>query len=141
MASLVWSPYYQNGISRLESVQKKFVRFALRNLPWNNPIYLTPYDSLCQLIELETLAVRRKVSKALFVADLVQNRIDCPAILQALDFNTNRRTLRNVSVFRLPRASTNCGFNEPVSSMCRIFNQCYSDVDCSLSRSTLKTHP
>ena len=46
-ASLVWSPYYQNGISRLESVQKKFFRFALRNLPWNNPVYLTPYESLC----------------------------------------------------------------------------------------------
>lgn len=138
-ASPVWSPYYQNSTARIESVQKKFVRFALRNLPWHDPIYLTPYNSLRQLIGLETLVVRRNVSKALFVADLIQNRIDCPAILQALDFNTSRRTFRSFSVFRLPRARTNYGFNEPITSMCRVFNQCYSVFDYNLSRAVLKT--
>ena len=137
-ASNVWSPYYQNAIARIEAVQKKFVRFALRNLPWNDSIYLTPYNSLCQLIRLDTLLVRRDVSKALFVADLIQNRIDCPSLLQALNFNVSRRSLRMFSVFRIPRARTNYGFNEPVSSMCRVFNQCYSIFDYHLSRATLK---
>lgn len=36
-AAVVWSPYYQNESQRIESIQKKIVRFALRNLYWRDP--------------------------------------------------------------------------------------------------------
>ena len=32
--SVVWHPYYQNGMVRIESIQRRFLRFALRRLPW-----------------------------------------------------------------------------------------------------------
>ncbi|XP_055614779.1 uncharacterized protein LOC129761101 [Toxorhynchites rutilus septentrionalis] len=35
-ACVVWSPYYQNSVHRIESIQRKFIRFALRNLPFTN---------------------------------------------------------------------------------------------------------
>ena len=43
-SSQVWSPYRDIDISRIESVQKKFLRFALRNLPWIDAIRLPPYS-------------------------------------------------------------------------------------------------
>ncbi len=32
-ASNVWSPFFQNGIDRIEKVQRKFTRFALKCYP------------------------------------------------------------------------------------------------------------
>ena len=48
-ASPIWSPYYAAHIIVIERVQKKFVRFALRLLPWNDPVNLPPYPGRCQL--------------------------------------------------------------------------------------------
>jgi hypothetical protein len=78
--SSVWSPKYDNSEERVEAVQRRFVRFALRRLSWNNPFQLPSYESRCKLIELQTLRIRRNVSRALTIADIIQGRIDCRAI-------------------------------------------------------------
>ncbi|XP_058828267.1 uncharacterized protein LOC131688131 [Topomyia yanbarensis] len=116
-ASVVWAPFYQNSISRIESVQRKFLRFALRHLPWNDPINLPAYEDRCKLIGLDLLSCRRNVAKALFVSDIIQGNIDCSALLQQLNFNIHRRVLRSHTFFRLPVARTNYGHNEPIACM------------------------
>lgn len=35
-ASIVWCPYTDNWGRRIEAVQRRFIRYALRFLPWNN---------------------------------------------------------------------------------------------------------
>lgn len=52
--SPVWNPYYNNGVQRVESVQRRFLRFALRKLPWRDPFHLPSYEDLCRLIDLHT---------------------------------------------------------------------------------------
>ena len=42
-ASSIWNPQYAIHINRIESVQKKFVNFALRRLPWLD-ISQVPYN-------------------------------------------------------------------------------------------------
>lgn len=49
-ASVVWCPYEVTWILRLEGVQKRFVRLALRNLPWRDPVNLPPYPNRCLLL-------------------------------------------------------------------------------------------
>lgn len=136
--SVVWHPYYQNGIERIESVQRRFIRFALRRLPWRDPFHLPSYESRCRLIHIDTLQVRRDVSRALFVADTLQGRIDCPDILRAVNLNVRPRTLRNNSLLRLPFQRTNYGQNSAIIGMQRTFNRAASVFDFNLSRETVR---
>jgi hypothetical protein len=52
-ASCVWRPFYGAHIDRLELVQKKLVRYALRGLGWTDMFDLLPYVDRCALIRLE----------------------------------------------------------------------------------------
>lgn len=136
--SVIWNPHYQNGLDRIESVQRRFLRFALRRLPWRNPFRLPSYESRCRLIELETLHARRNIDRALFVADTLQGRIDCPAILGAIDLNVRPRALRNSSMLRLPFQRTNYGQNTALVGVQRAFNRVASVFDFNLSRETIR---
>lgn len=84
--SIVWSPHSSNWITRIESIQSKFVRFALRFLPWANRYELPPYEDRCQLLRMEPLYIRRNHQKALFVAKLLTSKIDSPKILGTIGF-------------------------------------------------------
>lgn len=138
-SSIIWSPYYQNGIKRVEAIQRKFVRFALRHLRWRDPLNLPSYGSRCQLIKLESLVSRRNVAKACFVGDLLQGNIDCSTLLSCLDINVRRRNLRTHSFINIPSARTNYGLQEPMRSMSRVFNMCYHVFDFNVSRETNKS--
>lgn len=136
--SVIWAPFHQNSNLRIESVQRRFVRFALRHLPWNDPSNLPRYEDRCKLIGLELLSVRRKIKKSLFVSDLLQSRIDCPHLLSSLKFNVPSRSLRSHSFLHIQTARTNYGHYEPISSMCRVFNTCSHTFDFHISRSILR---
>lgn len=138
-AVVVWAPYYENAKAQIEAVQHRFIRFALRRLPWTNPLDLPNYADRCQLISLDLLENRRNVYKASFVSDVLLNHIDCPALLNTLNFDIRRRLLRSYEFFRIPTHRTNYGHNEPITSMCRVFNSCYHVFDFHLSRSVNKT--
>lgn len=133
-SSVVWCPYYRNEIHRIEAIQRKFIRFALRHLSWRDPLNLPSYESRCKLIDLELLEPRRNVAKACFIGDLLQGTVDCPSLLCMLDINTRRRNLRVHSFLSISRARTNYGYNEPMRSMSRVFNRCYNVFDFNVSR-------
>lgn len=136
--SAVWHPYYQNGMERIESVQRRFLRYALRRLPWRDPFRLPSYNNRCQLIDLETLQVRRNIARAMFVADVLQGRVDCPAILGLINLNARPRILRNNSMLRLPFRRTNYAQNSAIIGVQRVFNRVASVFDFNLSRQTIR---
>ena len=92
--SVVWNPLYQNSSDRVENVQRRFIRFALRLLPWRDPFRLPSYESRCRLISLETLDARRNTARALTISDMLTSRIDCPELLQQLNLQARSRVLR-----------------------------------------------
>ena len=57
--SVVWCPFHNSWIARIESVQRKFVRYALRFLPWRNSSNLPAYTDRCRLLGMQTLEQRR----------------------------------------------------------------------------------
>lgn len=136
--SAVWNPSYNNGVERVESVQHRFLRFALRRLPWRDPFRLPSYESRCQLIGLETLSTRRDAARALLVADTLQGRIDCPTILEKNDLNVRPRALRNSLMLRLPFRRTNYGMNGAINGLQRVFNRVASAFDFHVPRQTLR---
>lgn len=58
-ASVIWAPYYEVHKKRIESIQKKFLRYALRGLGWNDEVRLPPYLSRLKLIN-QPVNVRRQ---------------------------------------------------------------------------------
>lgn len=88
--SPVWNPHYLNGVDRIEKVQRRFIRFALRRLPWNNPLQLPRYEARLMLIGLDTLATRRNLSRATLVADILMARTDCPWSFNRIDLQIGR---------------------------------------------------
>lgn len=136
--SPVWNPYYNNGVERVESVQRRFLRFALRKLPWSNPFRLPSYEDRCRLIGLELLRVRRDTSRALLVADILQGRIDCSYLLQQININVQPRALRNSVMLRTPLHRTNYGLNGAIGGIQRVFNRVSASFDFHLPRSTLR---
>lgn len=136
--SAVWSPAYDNGSERIESVQHRFLRFALRKLPWRNPFQLPSYESRCQLIDLELLRTRRDVCRALTVADTLQGRIDCAFILEKNDLHAQSRSLRNNVMLRLPLRRTNYGMHGAIIDIQRVFNRIALLFDFHLTRESLR---
>jgi len=80
-AAVVWDPFYQKYSDRIESIQKQFMIYALRRLPnLNQGFVREPYVNRLLLLNLQTLASRRKMACAVFGRDILCSKIDCPEL-------------------------------------------------------------
>ena len=120
-AAVVWSPYQVSWTLRIERVQKRFIRLALRNLPWNDPENLPPYADRCRLLDLDTLERQRNIQKATFVAKLVTAELDAPWLLSSLNFRAQQRQTRSTTLLQHAVHRTSYGYHEPITSMIRVF--------------------
>lgn len=91
----VWSLYHAIKAIRIEGVQKQFLWFTLRRLPWNDPLCISPYEQRCQLISLETLASRRILSERMFLFDVLTI---CCALNFSKEFISPFRQVRSVDI-------------------------------------------
>jgi hypothetical protein len=66
-ASCVWSPFYDARVDKVERVQRRFIRYALRGLGWTDIYDLSPYEHRCALLRLKTLVKRRYISCIMFI--------------------------------------------------------------------------
>ena len=137
-ASVVWCPNYGIHIKRIESVQRNFVRFALRKLPWVDNNALPSYENRCELIKLDTLQNRRIVLNFIFIRDLLVNKIDSPYLLSLINFNTGFVNTRNRLLFRLNRHRTNYGNNEPMTNMLKTVNFYSNDMEVTDNREIIR---
>ncbi|XP_058449397.1 uncharacterized protein LOC131429340 [Malaya genurostris] len=137
-SSVIWCPYADVWINRIESIQAKFLRYALRSLPWRNPTELPPYTDRCRLLGMDTLSKRRNISRAVFIGKLLMGQIDAPNILSQVNINVPPRTLRSRNFLRLDYQRTDYGQNEPIRGMCNSFNSAYECFDFSISCDVFK---
>lgn len=137
-ACLVWSPSCRTHVHRLEAVQKRFLRFSLRGLPWINPFILPPYEDRLKLLSLQSLEQRRTNAQVVFAMDCMLGRINSPEIVSFFSVSVPTRSLRDHSLFHVPFHRTNYGRSEPITSMSRASNLVSHVLDFNLSRSELK---
>lgn len=126
-ACVVWCPYYDIYIKRLESVQKKFLRFALRGLPWADTLNLPAYEDRLKLLSLQTLELRRHTAQTRFIHRLLNGDINAPNLLSKLNINSRPCTLRTNDFLYQSMARTNYGLNAPLRAMTKSYN-----ADCHL---------
>lgn len=136
--SPVWQPHYNNAVQRIESIQRRFVRFALRRLPWRQPLNLPPYESRCQLLHLDTLQLRRDLARAMMTSDILTARIDCPELLGLISLRAPARHLRNNIALHTPLRRSNYSANGAIIGLQKVFNRVSSVFDFHLSRDVLR---
>ena len=128
-ASVVWSPYQAVWSAHFEAVQRRFVRYALRYLPWSDPRDLPPYVDRYRLLGLETLADRRNASSATFIAKILLAEHDVPDLLTRVNLYAPTRSLRpRTLLFETPQ-HTNYAANSSLVASIRRFNEVSEHFD------------
>lgn len=140
-ASVVWNPYYNLYIDMLESVQKQFLLFALRGLPWNPNSNLPSYENRLKLIRLPTLRSRRIMLNVTFLHKLITGEINSEMLLRMINFNNPSRDLRHFRFLRLDTCNSNYAHFSPFRCMCNDYNSLHhliTPVDsCNLIKQKL----
>lgn len=120
-AAIVWAPFHNLWIDRIEQVQKRFARYALRNVYWRQLQNRSSYQSRCHRLNLDSLLTRRQISQAVFVGKVLQSEIDSPALLSKLHFYVPERPLRQRTLLNQPLHRSDYGRYEPISFMRHVF--------------------
>lgn len=121
-ACQVWSPHYVTHINRIESVQKQFLLFALRQLNWENRLILPPYRNRLLLLNLNTLEDRRKLLSCCLIWNLMNNKIDSSNLLKKLCFICPVRTSRFFVPLRIDHFRYDYLNFEPLKQCLSIYN-------------------
>lgn len=121
-ASPVWAPHCVSWQLRIERVQRRFIRLALKDLPWRDPFNLPPYADRCRLLGLNTLHSRRRIQQAVTIAKIINGEIMSPNLLSSLQFRTSRIS-RHSSLLQHSFHRTSYGQNEPLNACVRAFNK------------------
>lgn len=132
-SDVVWCPYQITWITRIEAIQRRFIRYALRSLPWDDPVNLPPYEDRCQLLGLETLQKRRAVNQAVFAAKSLLGELDAPALLDEFEIYAPTRNLRSRAFLNLGHRSANYSLHDPIRFMSARFNEYYEHFDFNRS--------
>jgi hypothetical protein len=133
-SSCVWNPNYGVHVKKIERIQEKFIKFALRRMGWENVFSLPPYENRCRLINLNTLERRREISCIMFIRDLLCGRVVCPYLLNQINFLVSSYRTR-ASLFIYPNHHrTNYGLFEPFNNSIKFFNQSSQIFDFNLTR-------
>lgn len=87
---------------------------------------------------MDTLKKRRDISKAVFVANLLTGKVNASHILEQININAVSRSLRSRPFLRLDQCRTEYGQNEPIRSMCLVFNRVFNLFDFNISVNSFK---
>ena len=120
-------------VARIEAVQRKFVRYSLRFLPWGDPLNLSPYEDRCRLLSIEPLELRRITAQASFIGKLLTGDIDCSALLAQLGLYVPERQLRQRQFLYLEPRNRDYGLNEPVRLASMRFNENFEYFDYNVT--------
>ena len=131
-AAIVWCPFNNTWIQRIEGVQRRFTRYLMRLKPWPLPLAAgeeLTYEQRCDWLNLDSLISRRKYLRAAFIGKLLLGSIDAPNILANININATPRLLRHRDFLRLNFQRTVYGQNEPIRAIGEIFNDVYYVFD------------
>lgn len=138
--SVVWDPHYDLYVNMLESVQKQFLLFCLRNLRWDPNINLPPYICRLALIKLPTLASRRTMLNSITIYKILMSDIRSEFLLSRVLINVPIRPSRYFKPLFIPFQRSNYAMSEPLQRMCSDFNHLYQFIDFSSSSTTIKSY-
>jgi hypothetical protein len=115
-ANCVWQPFYVTHFNRIERIQEKFIKHALRQFRWNVNLDLPPYENRCRILVMDTLKKRRDVARVLLVFDLLSGKIGSPKLLSQINLSVPSYQTRGREFLFVEFHRTNCGIYEPINA-------------------------
>lgn len=110
-ASSIWSPSYATHANRIENVQKKFLNAMKRK------------DTNANVNNILTLGQRRLIADSTLLFDIINNKVDCPPLLERLSIEVpNPRLRRRPRLFHEPPVRTNYAGNSFINRSVRNYN-------------------
>lgn len=138
-ASPVWDPNYQTHRDRIESIQKKFLLFALRDLYDPNDYNTLPsYKIRLKLMDIDSLSSRRALLASCFTFDVLSKNIDVPYISERINFNNDRRQTRHTPLLKITSHRTDYAKYEPINKCCMTFNKFSTHFSPSITKIKFK---
>lgn len=126
-ATTIWAPFYQNRISKLESVQRNFLRYlAFKN---KEIIINHDYTEIHKKYNLRTLEQRRIMIDVIYLYKILNYLVDCPELLSQIPLRINTNNTRCKDIFRVSHTSTNIQKNTPINRMMRLGNFAAYEAD------------
>lgn len=131
-------PYYNIHFQRIESIQKKFLMFALRHFKFdenntdpNNKYRLPPNEDRLKLINLQPLQVRAINQSLVFMFDVLNGRIKCNNLKNLFIPRIDKYDFRTKHLFTQKFHRTNYGKYSPINRLSCLANNCtcLSDVN------------
>lgn len=126
-ASQIWNPCYHKYINRIESIQKRFIKYLCyhQKIPYQSENYL----NLCKKYHILPLVTRREISDCACLLKIFNNSINCPEILSKFYFNTPKKSKRFYQPLRVPLSSTNYRQNSYIVRASRNLNELCKQCD------------
>lgn len=95
--SVIWSPNSKEDSKLIERVQSTFVRYLFKKANGFYPKYpqAISYDTLIEMLDLNSLDVRRKQDLMMLVYNLINNYLHCPELQDKIIHKTPNPRLRN----------------------------------------------
>lgn len=118
--SVIWSPYYQTHIKRLERVQIKFVNFLLYKMRIDKSRF--SHQERLQLINIDSLERRRIFLTLVFGFKIITNVTNCSELLALINFRVPSRNTRSHDMFLTNRSRTDVGRNNVANRIMHLFN-------------------
>lgn len=129
-ASQVWSPRYQIYVSRIENIQKRFLKYLCFRTKVRYES--TSYIDLCKKHHLLPLDKRRDISDLVFLLKIASGSVDCPELVSHIALRTPLKSRRFHPLLYLPGATSNFRQNTYLWRAASNFNAVSREVDIDL---------
>lgn len=117
---VIWSPYYQIHIKRLERVQIKFVNFLLYKLRIDKRQF--SHRDRLRLLNVDSLEKRRIFLTLMFGFKIISNNISCSDLLALINIRVPMHATRLNDMFLTNRSRTDIGRNNVMNRIMHLFN-------------------
>ena len=128
-ASIVWSPGYDQHISSIEQVQRRFLKHLSFKLDQRYPDRGIPHSPLLLRFGLNSLSARRDFAGVVFLYKLLNNELDSPTLLSNINVHVPVVNTRTNNTFYLARPSSNALLFSPIFRICSIYMKFQKVVD------------
>lgn len=122
--SQIWNPQYNVYISRIEAVQRKFLRF----LQFKCKSHDNDYEARCRRQHILPLYERRNIGDVVFLSKICQSSVDSPYLLSKINIKIPNRSCRYPVALDIACSASNYRSNSFLIRSARLYNKL---VDCS----------
>ena len=128
-AAIIWQPGYNVHTESLENIQRRFLKFLSFKIDGQYPHVGIPQQNLLNRFSVLSLQNRRKTQSLIFLNKLINNKIDCPQLLEQLNFHIPRVEARRCCTFYLTAPRSNMLKFSPLFFMCENCNNLQDRLD------------